>query len=928
MLFTRIRPALLLAACTLLCGPGRSDEKSAPPPRPAKTPAEVAKEWEAKFAGRAPDEVGAALNVLAQEWIARKGGYETAQHHLQAQAREVAKFQLQVAGLKAPEAKGPLVLRSAADVDAAIKVAQQRAEYHTARVQLLDTVKTNLEALNTRSRELDRASNDAQDHLNTVQEAVRAAKSIPPDQLPAAFAPKQLADEAERLQQQLSRAAMTALTTRVDLAALETVLGDAKTASVKATAELDELKRTRDAKLAALAYEDKLKGMAAGPLADGFNTLRKEFAAKTKAIAGDEADYKKSVAPVAEARAKLAAVKDPLPSEEKSHAPRPALEDAGRKLVVVQQYLAARARANDERAEKTNALVAALDEQEKKAIAYSTTLDDLRKTAGQLAAAGAEIERRVGRGDLEAAKVPEGVAEATGSTGHRAKLDAEAAALQTTLIQLRNDREQLRKPDAEADGAKALVAALLANVNERIDLHTDLKKLTADYATARPNRSEAEQKRADQRGADRMTKEGKEWDTFLALDRSKPSADLSELLGAYYKELIDLDEKADNLALQKEKLQKLVALTRKEADDVTKLQTLIEKHDKQARGSPEVWFPTEMWAWLAARQAPDGLKSEADAYHAEVARLDAVGGANARRVQALTGNAPEASKSAEQTKLPATGGEIGKTRDELLQARARGLIILGIKIGLVLLAALILPRLIISGLRRAIRGGTDDAGNPAPVLRPLRGVVRLVVWAAALAVVLSILGYDATAFVVAAAVGLLAAALAARPMIADILGSISIFADRRFKVGDVVRFSGAEPARVVDLTWRSTLLRNANGMVSSVPNRTVTEATVENLTRGNETYDTLLVTVSTDKDAGKVINVIRSAMAQCKNLGTDQGVTVVSYVQKGAVKIVQYRFWWFLKDYETRNKTRDEVFARIAVGLSHEDMTGIEIALV
>jgi hypothetical protein len=53
----------------------------------------------------------------------------------------------------------------------------------------------------------------------------------------------------------------------------------------------------------------------------------------------------------------------------------------------------------------------------------------------------------------------------------------------------------------------------------------------------------------------------------------------------------------------------------------------------------------------------------------------------------------------------------------------------------------------------------------------------------------------------------------------------------------------------------------------------------------------------------------------------------VSYVQKGAVKLVQYRFWWFLKDYEQRNKTRDEVFARIAVGLAHEDMSGIEIAL-
>ena len=87
------------------------------------------------------------------------------------------------------------------------------------------------------------------------------------------------------------------------------------------------------------------------------------------------------------------------------------------------------------------------------------------------------------------------------------------------------------------------------------------------------------------------------------------------------------------------------------------------------------------------------------------------------------------------------------------------------------------------------------------------------------------------------------------------------------------------------------------------------------------------MTISTDKDAGKVINVIRAAMAQCKNLSTDQGVTVVKLQPEGVVKMVQYRFWWFLKDYEARNKTRDEVFARIAVGLAHEDMTGIEVSL-
>ena len=207
----------------------------------------------------------------------------------------------------------------------------------------------------------------------------------------------------------------------------------------------------------------------------------------------------------------------------------------------------------------------------------------------------------------------------------------------------------------------------------------------------------------------------------------------------------------------------------------------------------------------------------------------------------------------DQTQRPATGGAIGTARGELFNARVRGLSILGIKIGVVLLAALVIPRVIMFVLRRAIRGGTDNAGNPSPVLSAMRGVLKLGVWVAAVAVVLSILGYDVTALVVALAIGALAAAMAARPMIADVLGSVAVFADRRFQVGDVVRIGDAEPARVVGLTWRSTALKNLSGLVVSVPNRKVTETTVENLSHAGQTYDSLAVTISTDKDAGKVI---------------------------------------------------------------------------
>jgi small-conductance mechanosensitive channel len=938
MLSTRMRLAralTLLAACSLVHA-GRSDDKTAPPPRPVKVQSEPVNnkvepkkaadpfaDVKAKIEGRSPEDVRAFLDQLALEWAARKGELELARQQFSAQDALLKNAKSRVEVLKVPEAKAvPFVFR-AADVDPAVKVAQQLADYAAARAQGLEAVVTTTETLKRLGDEFDRIHGTFVDQSDQIAFAIKAAlgANFPADKIPEPLTQERLNADAERMKTLRTEVQEARAAAVGDLKNSAAALAGAKEASAKAAAEHDELKRTRDARVAALTYAEQLRGMAAAQLADEFNRFRKEFAEKTATIKGDEEDYRRTARPVAEARERLDAVMDPrAPLDLHPEPLLPPLEAAGRRLSAAQQLLAARVRAFDERTQKTAALIATLDEQENKAREYASTLDALRRAAGQLSSVTAEIERRVGAGTLDPAKAPAGVAEASGAGAARAKFDAEFASVQAALVQLRKDRDALRAPDTETDSARALTAALLANVNERLALHAELNRLAKEYATPRSSRTEIDIKRADQRAADRLLSESQPWDQFLALDRSKRSAEIALLLEAHYKELIELDERADNLKAQRDALDKLVKLTRTEADDVAKFRALLEKRT----ASPDPWWD----GWLAARLAPEGLKAEADVYHGGYTWLDTLGAANARRVQALTGNAsPEPGKAVEQTKLAASGGEIGKAREELLEARARGLITLGVKIALVLFAAIVLPRVTVFVLRRAIRGGSDPAGNPAPVVRPMRSVIRMVVWSAATAVVLNILGFDVTALVAALAIGLLAAALAARPMIADLLGSVAIFAERRFKVGDVVRLGGGEPARVVGVTWRATELKNSNGVVSSVPNRAVADATVENLSRGTETYDTLTVTVSTDKDAGKVINVIRAAMAQCKNLSSDQGVTVLSYIQRGPMKVVQYRFWWFLKDYEARNKTRDEVFARIAMGLAHEDMTGIEISL-
>ncbi len=925
MLPTRIRPAgvALLASCLCLSGTGRSDEiEKAPPPRPVVDDHEqIRKELEAKLAGRAPAEVLAFVERLAQEWPARKGAYEVAHSRFKVHAAELKAAQQRLDGLKPPPEQTPLVLRPA-DVEAAVKDAQTRADHSAARVKYLEELKNALAAVVAAGTAFDRAVTAADEHLLKMRTAAALAAKTGAATLPDAVATKQLDDAVRTLTTLSVEMRPTVVKAQVGLVALANEPAHAKAIAAFAAAKLIELKDAQAETLAALKFAEETRSLTPAQLAGRFTELRKQLAEKIAAIEGDNKEY-------AEARARAEirkigyALSDPFAGAGKEPAvvvpSASPLEATAGKLLAVQQYLAARVRAIDTRAEEALTIVATLDELEKKAKAYSNTLNDARLLAGQTTTLASEIGRRVGTGDIEPGKVPDGTAEAVTFTG-RAKLDADATDVQTVLDQLRQERDALRKPDLATQNIKTVARQLLAQVNDRIELLAEQKRLAAHYATARKDRPEAEQKRLDQHAIERMNRDESEWDWVLACDRSKPGADASELLAAYYKELIDHDERAENLNRQRETLAGLVKLTQREADDVAKLRVLLEKRTAASEDA-KAWD-----AWLAVRLAP-GLKGEAEVYHEETARLNAVAGVNARRVESLTGNAPTDASKAEQTKLPANGGEIGRARNELSQARLHGLRTTAIKINIIILGALLIPRLLLRILGRAIRGGTDETGNPSPVLASLRGVLKAGTWLAAIALVLSILGYDVTALVIALAIGVLAVALAARPMIADVLGSVVIFAERRFKVGDVVRLGTGEPARVVGLTWRSTALKNTSGLVVSVPNRTVTETTVENLSKGAETYDAIAVTVSTDKDAGKVINVIRGAVVQCKNVSADNGVTVMRYHQKGGVKVVEYRFWWFLKDYEMRNKTRDEVFARIALGLAHEDMTGIEIML-
>ena len=121
-------------------------------------------------------------------------------------------------------------------------------------------------------------------------------------------------------------------------------------------------------------------------------------------------------------------------------------------------------------------------------------------------------------------------------------------------------------------------------------------------------------------------------------------------------------------------------------------------------------------------------------------------------------------------------------------------------------------------------------------------------------------------------IGGLAFALAAKDMVANLFGSITIFADRPFQIGDRVTVDGRDGV-VEEVGFRSTKLRTLTGYLVTVPNSVVANTTVENISARPYLKRSFDVTVTYDTSPKKMklaVEILREMCeARSKNFAPD-----------------------------------------------------------
>jgi len=135
----------------------------------------------------------------------------------------------------------------------------------------------------------------------------------------------------------------------------------------------------------------------------------------------------------------------------------------------------------------------------------------------------------------------------------------------------------------------------------------------------------------------------------------------------------------------------------------------------------------------------------------------------------------------------------------------------------------------------------------------------------------NILGANVKSLLLSAGVGGIAVALAAKDTIANFFGSITIFTDRPFQMGELVKI-GEHLGPVEEVGFRSTRLRTLQGHLVTIPNSVITNSCVENIGRRPFIRRTSNITVTYDSGhtkAKKAVEIIKEVLADVPQLNTD-----------------------------------------------------------
>lgn len=177
-----------------------------------------------------------------------------------------------------------------------------------------------------------------------------------------------------------------------------------------------------------------------------------------------------------------------------------------------------------------------------------------------------------------------------------------------------------------------------------------------------------------------------------------------------------------------------------------------------------------------------------------------------------------------------------------------------------------------------------------------------------------LLGYvfevNALSLITGLGIGGIAIALAAKESLENLIGSFTIFIDKPFTVGDLVKVDGVE-GTIEKVGFRSTVLRSTDKTTIIIPNRAMIDGVLENLTRRNFRRVKFNIGIIYETESDKIKEIIAEINAfLSQNAQTTDGTVTFDSFGDSALNI-QVLYLVENIDFNDYLKTKEEVNFKI-----------------
>lgn len=247
--------------------------------------------------------------------------------------------------------------------------------------------------------------------------------------------------------------------------------------------------------------------------------------------------------------------------------------------------------------------------------------------------------------------------------------------------------------------------------------------------------------------------------------------------------------------------------------------------------------------------------------------------------------------------------------------------------GLIVLLGWTLQR-VISGAERELLAdhrGPRDSDDRATISATAR-LIRISLWLVMALMILQSLGVSISGLLAFGGIGGIAVGFAARDLLANFLGGLSIYLDRPFTVGDWIRSPDREIEGTVEhIGWRMTRIRTFDQRPLYVPNAVFSNVAIENPSRmrNRRIYETLGIRYADANRMAAIVADVR-AMLESHDAIDLERTLIVNFVSCGPSSL-DFFVYTFTKtrDWVTFHGIKQDVLLRIlAIIESH----GAEVA--